>query len=145
MSTTEDAKHPRKARRITRACDYCHRRSIRCRASSEGDGSRCQNCVDFDQPCTYNRPAKRRGAKARWRSESVFTVNGSYHALCNPVSASVGSVSYSTRSSLTYPLERLTLDYESGTTSGQWRAPHVASQAVIMDLVEIYFEVISPM
>ena len=39
--------------------DLCHRRSIRCRSSQE-DAERCQNCYDFDVPCTYDRPSKRR-------------------------------------------------------------------------------------
>lgn len=53
---------PKKLRRSTRACDFCHRRSIRCK-SSETPG-RCQNCCDFDVACTYDRPAKKRGVKA---------------------------------------------------------------------------------
>jgi len=51
-----------KSRRITRACDYCHKRSIRCINAS---GSQCQNCVEFDQPCTFERAAKRRGVKPK--------------------------------------------------------------------------------
>ncbi|KAJ9618980.1 hypothetical protein H2203_008796 [Taxawa tesnikishii (nom. ined.)] len=50
---------PRKLQRISQACDLCHRRSIRCRPSNE-DVDRCQNCYDFDVPCTYDRPSKRR-------------------------------------------------------------------------------------
>lgn len=53
---------PKKLRRSTRACDFCHRRSIRCKPS-ETPG-RCQNCCDFDVACTYDRPAKKRGVKA---------------------------------------------------------------------------------
>ncbi|EME42999.1 hypothetical protein DOTSEDRAFT_88987 [Dothistroma septosporum NZE10] len=49
-----------KKRRISRACDYCHRASKRCRVVL--DESRCQNCIAFDQPCTFDRPQKRRGA-----------------------------------------------------------------------------------
>lgn len=29
-------------------------------------------------------------------------------------------------------------------TGGRWRAPHIASQAVVMDLVELYFEIVYP-
>jgi hypothetical protein len=32
-----------------------------------------------------------------------------------------------------------------GYNVDQWRAPYVASQALIMDLIEVYFEVIYPM
>ena len=51
-----------KSRRITRACDYCHKRSIRCINSG---GSQCQKCIEFDQPCTYERATKRRGVKPK--------------------------------------------------------------------------------
>jgi hypothetical protein len=38
--------------------DFCHRRSIKCHPSAT-DSRSCQNCYDFDLPCTYNRPLKR--------------------------------------------------------------------------------------
>lgn len=140
MGAVEEEKNPRKVRRISRACDYCHHRSIRCRASSEGDGSRCQNCVDFEQPCTYDRPVKRRGAKVRVRSTSAATVNtdrnGINHAPANAPSGwgSVNAIS-----------SRPDMDRLNGNSSAEWHAPYIASQAVIMDLVEIYFEVVYPM
>src|SRR5689334_12587431 len=61
--TTDGA--PKKLRRITRACDYCHKRSIRCKFPGDTDDTRCQNCIDFDQPCRFDRVVKRRGAKPR--------------------------------------------------------------------------------
>jgi Fungal Zn(2)-Cys(6) binuclear cluster domain len=149
MRGVEDDKHPRKARRISRACDYCHHRSIRCRASSEGDGSRCQNCVDFEQACTYDRPVKRRGAKVRLRSGSATTVhtdrNGT-HQVPASASSSLGSVNGALHTSFTAPItSRPDMERLNGNVSVEWRAPRVASQAVIMDLVEIYFEVVYPM
>ena len=149
MKAVEEEKHPRKARRISRACDYCHHRSIRCRASSEGDGGRCQNCVDLEQSCTYDRPVKRRGAKVRLRSGSATTANadhnGTYHAPASSAS-SWGSVNGAVPNSLTSPVSsRPDMDRLNGNSSAEWRAPYVTSQAVIMDLVEIYFEVVYPM
>ena len=149
MRSVEDDKHPRKARRISRACDYCHHRSIRCRASSEDEASRCQNCVDFEQACTYDRPVKRRGAKVQLRSGSAKTVNtkrsDTHHA---PTSVSSGreSANGAIHAPLTSPVSsRPDMDRLNGNNSAEWRAPHVASQAVILDLVEIYFEVVYPM
>jgi len=136
MGSVEEEKNPRKVRRISRACDYCHHRSIRCRASSEGDGSRCQNCVDFEQPCTYDRPVKRRGAKVRVRSTSAATVNTDRNGI-NHAPSSWGSVNAVS--------SRPDMDRLNGNRSAEWRAPYIASQAVIMDLVEIYFEVVYPM
>ncbi|KAK4546372.1 hypothetical protein LTR36_002049 [Oleoguttula mirabilis] len=51
---------PKKMQRISQACDLCHRRSIRCRPSTESPQQRCQNCFDFGVDCTYNRPSRRR-------------------------------------------------------------------------------------
>ena len=140
MGAVEEEKNPRKVRRISRACDYCHHRSIRCRASSEGDGSRCQNCVDFEQPCTYDRPVKRRGAKVRVRSTSAATVNTDHNGI-NHVPASALSAWGSVNAISSRP----DMDRLNGDSSAEWRAPYIASQAVIMDLVEIYFEVVYPM
>jgi hypothetical protein len=149
MGAVEEEKNPRKVRRISRACDYCHHRSIRCRASSEGDGSRCQNCVDFEQPCTYDRPVKRRGAKVRVRSISAATVSADHndinHTLAN-ASSSWGSVNSAAQTSLTSSISsRPDMERLNGNSLAEWRAPYIASQAVIMDLVEIYFEVVYPM
>jgi hypothetical protein len=140
MGAVEEEKNPRKVRRISRACDYCHHRSIRCGASSEGDGSRCQNCVDFEQPCTYDRPVKRRGAKVRVRSTSAATVNTDHNGI-NHAPASAPSAWGSVNAISSRP----DMDRLNGDSSAEWRAPYIASQAVIMDLVEIYFEVVYPM
>ncbi|KAK0264163.1 hypothetical protein B0A54_12693 [Friedmanniomyces endolithicus] len=51
---------PKKLQRISQACDLCHRRSIRCRPSTENAQQQCQNCYDFGVACTYNRPSRRR-------------------------------------------------------------------------------------
>ncbi|KAI6778500.1 Transcriptional activator protein-like protein [Emericellopsis cladophorae] len=45
---------------MTRACDYCHRRSVRCHP-----GGKCRNCLDFGLDCLYQREVKKRGAPAR--------------------------------------------------------------------------------
>lgn len=62
QQASDSRPRPKKLRRSTRACDFCHRRSIRCKPSLES--TRCQNCADFDVACTYDRPAKKRGVKA---------------------------------------------------------------------------------
>ncbi|KAG4439487.1 hypothetical protein IFR05_005023 [Cadophora sp. M221] len=50
--------NPKRQRRITKACDYCSRRSIRC-PPREGD-TRCQNCVDLGKDCTYVQPSRKK-------------------------------------------------------------------------------------
>jgi hypothetical protein len=104
-----------KARRIPRACDFCHRRSIRCRASST-DPTKCQNCADFGEPCTNNRPAKKRGVK--------------------PLAERAGDSAVPSTAILSEGIEQ--------HVSQAWQAPVIASQALVMNLVEVYFEVVYP-
>lgn len=120
--------HRTKRRRTTQACDYCHARSIRCQPADNGIS--CQNCHRFDQPCTYNRKPRRRGAKSR-----------------NPGKISQ-SISRDRRVSfLENKSAHLRAASERRSTSEQqssWHAPCIASQAVIMDLTELYFEIVYP-
>jgi hypothetical protein len=49
---------PRRLLRNSKACDFCHKRRIKCQNSPVNPG-RCQNCTDFDVQCNYSRPSKR--------------------------------------------------------------------------------------
>lgn len=103
-------------RRVTRACDYCHQRAIRC--CRDTNAARCDNCAQFDQPCTYLRKAKKRGTQSRTSIESSTT-----RSTTSPQSLIVAHP--------TPPQQ-------------QWSAPLIASQAVVMSLAEVYFEVVYP-
>ncbi|PNS14445.1 hypothetical protein CAC42_3731 [Sphaceloma murrayae] len=68
----DTAARPVKRQRATKACDFCHARGRKCAPRSQ-QGSECATCADFGVACTWNRVAKRRGAKpqpgkglARW-------------------------------------------------------------------------------
>lgn len=133
---------PHKTRRITRACDYCHRRSIKCRVRDTPNDNQCHNCYAFAQPCTYNRPTRRRGAKRR--SPLPEAVPGDQvhrtsivHTPAPPRNASTAAP----RASFTAYGHACV----SKSRGPDWRAPDLASQAMIMDLVEIYFEIIYPL
>lgn len=52
------ANRPRRLLRISKACDFCHKRRIKCQSNPLNPG-RCQNCTDFDIACTYARPSRR--------------------------------------------------------------------------------------
>ncbi|BEJ00412.1 hypothetical protein CcaverHIS631_0502690 [Cutaneotrichosporon cavernicola] len=52
-----------KRKRVTRACDKCHRNGSKCSRTPGGD--RCVRCVELGIPCTFDRPVKRRGPPAR--------------------------------------------------------------------------------
>ncbi|WVR05631.1 hypothetical protein IAU60_002653 [Kwoniella sp. DSM 27419] len=64
---------PLKRRRITRACDRCHRGGTKCSAGPNPNV--CGPCAAFGSECTYDRPMKRRGPPAR-SQPSVPPSNG---------------------------------------------------------------------
>lgn len=101
-----------RSRRITQACDYCHRRAIRCQRDE--NASRCSKCVQFDQPCTYARPSKRRGVKPGAKTVSP---TASVQVVRSP-------------------------QIENGRA--RYLAPYIASQAIVMSLAEVYFEIVYP-
>jgi hypothetical protein len=137
-----------KRRRITQACDYCHRRSIRCQITSEG--APCKNCQDFGQPCTYLRKPRRRGVQPR--SENA-TSNGTpggppvhpVHATATPPAPRSGPTSLPTDIlPLSLPTEDDLHNQRPGLAGTSWEAPFIANQATIVDLVDIYFEIVYP-
>lgn len=144
--TSEGAFRPKKQRRISRACDFCHRRSIRCRPTQD-DGNRCQNCSDFGGECTFNRPMKRRGAKFKARPQAEYYKSPSgEHAnpllhLTNPQinqhQSSYGTSHESAESSLKI---NFSIDL-----SENHQALVLNNLAKIQDFVTVYFEVVYPM
>ena len=132
---------PRKLQRVTQACDFCHRRSIKCAFSAE-DNRRCQNCVDFALDCTYDRPTKRRGVR---RKSTQGRVNG---LVTSPASTNDGGPSHRRNGTAgTFGATPETEEDEvvAPTRETRWTARMVASHSVITGLVDIYFEVVYPM
>ncbi|KAL7924757.1 fungal-specific transcription factor domain-containing protein [Trichoderma austrokoningii] len=136
MSSDPSLRKP-KQRRISRACDYCHRRSIRCRPADDGAG--CQNCRDFAQTCTYHRTPRRRGVPARGSGASSRGSEGlpDLKLSRSPSQADlhiISEVQHSLAGSDASPRQPVTA----------WRAPYIVSQATVVDLVDLYFEIVYP-
>jgi hypothetical protein len=143
-NTAPTTTKPRKLRRISRACDFCHRRSIRCKPS--GEDSRCQNCVDFDVECTFHRPAKKRGIKSH-QEQSVDAdsssgehanlllelTNGHVNANNKRAVPSGSDVGRRLDSPIKFALAAEHVDMVLGNLDK------------IQDLVSVYFEVVYPM
>lgn len=156
---------PRKLQRVSKACDFCNRRSIKCSRSDDNLG-RCQNCADFDVACTFDRPAKRRGVKAGTRvtaRESPSTRTVSEHdpagQVVGPDRASRSSVSrsstypdFGSRPSLTGdPWSSFNTGWstaegydDDGALRNSWKAFAIASDRQIRNLVQVYFEIVYP-
>lgn len=131
----EATSKPKKLRRISRACDFCHKRSIRCKPSTE-DVVRCQNCLDFAVACTYNRPAKKRGIKSgssKAASENGGSRDGESDArmLLELTNGVQGNGNFNVVDKFLIP--------------EQWKTMVMANESKIRDLVDVYFEVVYPM
>lgn len=130
MNQVEVARKPTKLRRNRRACDQCNARSVKCRPG-HGDSAQCQNCIDYAETCTFRRPMRRRGAKPRTdrtpNKQADITRGG--ETPCHDEQTNILSTADEVASTINHPA---------------WK-PHITpSQAVVMDLTEIYFEVVYP-
>ncbi|KAE9968737.1 hypothetical protein EG327_010943, partial [Venturia inaequalis] len=114
MSSMTPGPALRKSRSIARACDFCHGRGIRCESGETS--SSCRNCTLYAELYTYNRHVKKRGIRPR---------NGQ---------ATGDSIKTTTDASL----------LTTPSITRPWQAEQIASRAVIMDLVDIYFQVVYP-
>ncbi|KAJ5716230.1 hypothetical protein N7493_008141 [Penicillium malachiteum] len=161
---------PRKLQRVSKACDFCNRRSIKC-GKSEDPLGRCQNCADFDVPCTFDRPAKRRGVKAGTRVVPRDSPNPSLKPIVEdqvpmgrvngPQRASGSSASRSSYHPESMPSHpSLTGDPWSAFNTGwstaegydddgalrnSWKAFAISCHQQIRNLVQVYFEIVYPM
>lgn len=138
-----DVARPRKLRRVTRACDFCHRRSTRCKQSQ--DDSRCQNCLDFDIACTFERPARKRGSKRQGQAQvdEDGSPSGEHaNLLLQMMNSQVHddeAYSHDERNKrtaealITFPL------------ATEYRDMVLDNPDIIEDLVSVYFEVVYPM
>lgn len=122
----------RKTRRNTRACDACSRRSVRCKPSTE-DLTRCQNCVDFNEACTLDRPMRKRGKPAP-----------SQLPLLPPTSESSPTIDTGNNGASLCATPTL-LRTRSATVQEEWMSPLLHdSEPLMLELVEIFFEVVFP-
>ncbi|KAJ8656709.1 hypothetical protein O0I10_007556 [Lichtheimia ornata] len=58
LANQEPSRRVGKRMRITRACDMCRKKKVKCHATP---GTACSNCIDAGTPCEFNQSAKKRG------------------------------------------------------------------------------------
>ncbi|KAM0238276.1 hypothetical protein ACHAP5_008740 [Fusarium lateritium] len=119
-----------KSRRITQACDFCHRRGLKCRTAENlallNSKSPCQTCLEFGEVCTRNRVAKKRGTKQRDASSLVIF---SGHARAQEPPGSF----------LAKDLDPL------GSEDCPSSAKTLTSKKVINELLDVYLDTVHPM
>lgn len=139
------------------AGDFCNRRSIKCNKNN-GPLAPCQNCADFDVPCTYDRPARRRGAR---RNASPAGGQSAQPGGPTPaprdddatrrLSGSATSTAYQSRPSnaswdgLNGTGAVVLAGPSEGASIAPWKAFATACQDTIRDLAQVYFEIVYPM
>ncbi|WVW80373.1 hypothetical protein I302_102354 [Kwoniella bestiolae CBS 10118] len=119
---------PTKRRRITRACDRCHKGGTKCSPGPNPDI--CGPCFAFGSECTYQRPIKRRGPPAKSNSLDNDTTP-------QRASSSGASISNSPQSK----------EKERGghkQNDDDWVYEEVASHEQLEELMEAYYRLIYP-
>jgi hypothetical protein len=56
-----DTTPPRKRSKVSRACDECRRKKIKCDAQSEASEQPCSNCRRSNVQCLFSRVPQKRG------------------------------------------------------------------------------------
>lgn len=141
--------------RVSKACDYCHRRRIKCRVS-QADPHRCQNCVDFSLECESSRPLKRGKAAAANRPGCLAHVaNPASTPQTTPATqpARYGMVPVmAPRQPLPQhpPSSGAVMQFNGGERKSEdlspaWRAFACASVSLVKQLLGVYFETVYPM
>ncbi|OQD88899.1 hypothetical protein PENANT_c003G05492 [Penicillium antarcticum] len=156
------AQKPRKLQRVSKACDFCNRRSIKC-SQGEDPLGRCQNCTDFDVPCTFDRPVKRGGVKAGTRAsdrDAQFVRASVDHDSATAATTATGGITPSSSTSRNSFIQSTSRDpwsafnHSSSTAEGDkddgalrnsWKAFAIACDRQINHLVQVYFEIVYPM
>ncbi|TVY51634.1 hypothetical protein LCER1_G007283, partial [Lachnellula cervina] len=126
---------PTKQRRVSRACDFCSQRSIRCKPSTE-EPQRCQNCFDFGVSCTYVRPKKKRGMKRGSKRNNNLSSPGSGSRDGEKDTQNLLECAHEFQGNDNIPTQGIL---------EKWKFMVVDNEATIKHLVHVYFEVVYPL
>ncbi|KUJ23072.1 uncharacterized protein LY89DRAFT_166528 [Mollisia scopiformis] len=66
---------PRKRSKVSRACDECRRKKIRCDATGESDNEQCSNCKRVGTNCQFSRVPMKRGPSKGYIKELADRLN----------------------------------------------------------------------
>ncbi|ROT43333.1 hypothetical protein SODALDRAFT_355540 [Sodiomyces alkalinus F11] len=70
-----DPTPPRKRSKVSRACDECRRKKVRCDAQSDRGDAPCSNCKRSSQPCSFSRIPQKRGPSKGYIKELADRIN----------------------------------------------------------------------
>ncbi|GAA5958833.1 hypothetical protein JCM10213_008033, partial [Rhodosporidiobolus nylandii] len=115
-------------RRITRACDFCNRRGLKCvKDDTAPPTTKCGSCERHNVDCTYDRPTKKRGPAPR--AAASTTPEASTSQLSGPGSTSPAA-SF--------------LPPSLPTASLPWRPSRLVPVFALLRALETYYEAVYP-
>lgn len=74
-AAVQDNTPPRKRSKVSRACDECRRKKIKCDAQSEVSDQPCSNCRRSSAPCLFSRVPQKRGPSKGYIKELADRIN----------------------------------------------------------------------
>ncbi|KAK3492811.1 uncharacterized protein B0T23DRAFT_150300 [Neurospora hispaniola] len=74
-AAVQDSTPPRKRSKVSRACDECRRKKIKCDAQSEVSDQPCSNCRRSSAPCLFSRVPQKRGPSKGYIKELADRIN----------------------------------------------------------------------
>jgi len=131
---------PKKQKRIRRACDFCHSRSTKCRQNPEGES--CLVCLEFQQPCTYDRPEKKRGIPGKQYRPPSLTTSIQSGGPVDKVPSNPGEIDARMLLNLT---SRPQVVSEAQAKFEQYKSLVIENQKHVIELVGLFFEHVQPM
>ncbi|KAI1004766.1 hypothetical protein K3495_g3451 [Podosphaera aphanis] len=82
-STQDGSSIPRKRSKVSRACDQCRRKKIRCDATNDQHEEHCSNCKRVGTRCQFSRVPMKRGPSKGYIKEladRLHTLEGAMHS-----------------------------------------------------------------
>ncbi|GAA6054095.1 hypothetical protein JCM3770_006170 [Rhodotorula araucariae] len=118
---------PAVKRRITRACDFCNRRGLKCAPSETSLATgKCGSCERHAVHCTYDRPTKKRGPPPRALSPTSSTTSGRDQAATTAAAASSAKTS------------------RQPSPASPWRPSALVPVFALLRALETYYEAVYP-
>ncbi|KAF2153595.1 hypothetical protein K461DRAFT_286230 [Myriangium duriaei CBS 260.36] len=136
------ATRPRRLLRSSRACNFCHKRRIKCERVPS-DASRCKNCDDFDVACIFDRPIRRGNPSEAHRHslDDDDTVTGTVETYRHDQRPSIGTDHQSIDVDLVNGVQTRT---HVEPLSTAWQAVAWSTIQGITRLLQVYHETVYP-
>ncbi|RDW67677.1 hypothetical protein BP6252_09073 [Coleophoma cylindrospora] len=136
-----------KQRRATRACDFCHRRGLKCRPT-EPPSSSCATCIEYHTECTSTRKVVKRGKKPTKSSPAAGETVGTkvdFNRFNIPVQTTVSVQNEKQSDDLRERCRKIDADGSHLDWVGRIDERRLGHRFQLAVLVDVYFDTIFPL